>query len=272
MQISIVVVVDVVATLKEKSIVNNAYLIDNTQDFSCKNVSNESMATQVPGVCNPNGSQAAEAVLNWITMSIAALPTTLPRNYAYRNFAKESDAQPVHAMKSTRTENKVRKSSGKHDAPLDTPPTVFFEQTDGSTQTMDIPLLDMMGKAVRDFDIEAAAYIPLQVNAIYGPAVKDGVMFPALYGSPDLKSQGWYWSASVDTSKEGQHTYYMDVVLHRPIADESKNSVVLAPEIFTITGQINVTQSMGVNGFTAHIGPALLPLPPIALTQTGEVI
>ncbi len=255
MQISIIVLVDVVATLTEKSIDNNAYVIDNTQGFARESDQDAFPVTRVGGVCHADGSQAEEVVLNWIVMSIASLPTTLPKGYAYR----KSDALLLNAL---RNANEVKKRSDA--VPMASLPV--FQKSDGGVLMAETLLLDAAGEAIADQDIDAAAYVPLQVNSVYGPAESDKVIYPALYGSPDLKTGGWYWSASVDTAKEGRHLYHMDVVLHRP------EGGVWVPETYTITASVEVSRSLKVNGFTGGLGLPPLPLHVGMAMPVGDVI
>lgn len=250
MQISIVLIVDVEAVLEEGSIEGNAHLVDNTQAFSRVESAEDELVTNIAGVGDTRGNQVGEAVLNWVPMGVASLPTTiLPRNY-------------------TQLLQDISKPGNGRTAKV---PPLFLQQQDGVKVPLETSIFNATGKRLRDFDAAISAYIPLAVTAIHGPAVDDKVMFPALYGSPDLEGQGWYWSASIDTGKVGKHVYYMDVLIHR-----LEEGGVLVPETHTVESSINVTRTLGVNGFNEGISPPLLPFPypgvPLALTTEGEML
>lgn len=103
---------------------------------------------------------------------------------------------------------------------------------------------------------EQPGRFPPVLVSISGPAVDDEVIFPALYGSPDFGTYGWYWSASVDTNKVGIHAFTMHFALFRPDAQ--------VPEILTCNANLEVCHVRAVNGFTgAEAG--WLPLPAQAI-------
>lgn len=250
MQISIVLIVDVEAVLEEGSIEGNAHLVDNTQAFSSVEAAADELVTNVAGVGDARGRQVGEAVLNWVPMGVASLPTTiLPRNYTQllQDISKPGNGRAPKV------------------------PPLFLQQQDGAKVPLETSIFNTAGQRLRDLDAAIAAYIPLAVTAIHGPAVDEKVMFPALYGSPDLAGQGWYWSASIDTGRVGKHVYYMDVLIHR-----LEEGGVLVPETYTVESSINVSRTLGVNGFNDGVCPPLLPLPypgvPLAQTSAGEIL
>lgn len=269
MQISIVTVIDVEAALIEGTLDNNAYVVDNTQNFAAPGGKADPLSTQVIGVHKADGSQVAEAVLNWITIGVSGVPNTLPRAFHHRHRAAESNARLLTAVKAARTPNAIAKVLGDHENGHRST-SLHVQNRDGGVRTLHGTVMNSHGDAVDKFDLAAAGNLPPVVANIYGPAVDQGVMYPALYGSPDVYTEGWYWSASVDTSKVGQHVYLMDVVLHEPV--EQKGRILWVPRTFTQTSSITVTKALNVNGFTGCVAPALLPMAPAAPICAGGAI
>jgi len=81
---------------------------------------------------------------------------------------------------------------------------------DGSQVSQDIghlgqKIMDVTGNLVTEVDgkiPEINSLNPIITN-ITGEAVDKNVIYPAAYGSPDMVTDGWYWAASVDTSRPG---------------------------------------------------------------------
>lgn len=92
---------------------------------------------------------------------------------------------------------------------------------------------------------------PPVLASISGQAVDLGVILPARYGSPDPQTGGWYWSATVDTSRVGTWSYTIRIDLPRPGA---------RPLRLTHAARICVTTRPRRNGFTGA-GQGLLPWP-----------
>lgn len=318
MQISIIVVVDAAATLEQTFLEENAYILDNTRVFSAFHDEAGEKTTHVCGVCNADGSQAEEAVLNWLVTGVSSVPPTLPRN-----FPDLQITSPVPPPSETTTLALPMKTSYPRDAsiyghgspvlhpaggPILNPmgwvvidPGKAPTGEDGETSAKDegggkteapralqkksIKLQSAkrfmavapstngptggVGKALtlhtsQDEHIshnDISSYVPPQISSIYGPAVDNGVMFPALYGSPEAKTEGWYWSASVDVSKIGTHLYYMDVVLLEAQSNSCGDGEWV-PRTFTLTGKLAVSRVIKRNGFATPAGYGSLPLRP----------
>ena len=100
-------------------------------------------------------------------------------------------------------------------------------------------------------------YFPNPVIAdIAGEAVDLRVIYPAQYGSPDLFSDGLYWSATVDTNKVGHFAYtlYITLFYSEPVDGKMTACSVTLPYV----AYINVTNAMATNGFCTT--PAILPV------------
>jgi hypothetical protein len=63
-------------------------------------------------------------------------------------------------------------------------------------------------------DQDVIYYPDPAIQRIGGEAMEAGVIFPAQYGSPELFSDGLYWSASVDPSRLGLFRYTIWVTLY----------------------------------------------------------
>lgn len=256
MQISIIVVIDIETALKQNSLEGNTYLFDNTKVFAPQAVDDVALMTYAPGSNKPNGAQASETVLNWIFVGVAGLPPTLPRNFRQIFGPEGRDQKLLRTLKSTRNQGAISKllsefeSSKAHAA--------LVRQPDGDTGISKNPIVNTIGEIVSQPNLVTAANIPPVVKSISGPAVEQGVMYPALYGSPDVYFEGWYWSASIDTGKQGIHEYKMDVVLHSPVLENDRT--VWEPRHFTMTAAVDVSSSTVRNGFNNCFGPGLLPI------------
>ncbi|MCP1758821.1 MULTISPECIES: hypothetical protein [Bradyrhizobium] len=255
MQISIVTVIDIETALAEGCLDGNAYVIDNTGPFA---QSPHARVTNVPGVYDADGSQAMEAVLNWITVGVAQLPPTLPRSYPHR-FNIANTARRLLSP-SVRTQEHISKIQENISKMLTDPPKPLQVRDRGAVRTYDAPVLNAAGKVLKPDDTITAASVPPVVVRIRGAAVENGVLYPALYGSPDPLTDGWYWSATVDTAKVGRHDYTMEVALYRPVQENSK--MLWEPRLFTLSCSIQVSNVPSVNGFTSGFVPGLLPIPP----------
>lgn len=270
MQISIITVIDVAAALKEGTLEGNAYVIDNTASFAPPS-GPEPRVTNVPGVYKPDGSQAAEAVLNWITVGVASPPTTLPRNYHHRFNAANRGRRLIADLHAARTPGAVSKLLEDPEGGVQRLPRPMLVRHHGAVRARDAVVLSASGDVLEHHTSTAAASVPPLVTGVGGPAVEQGVLYPALYGSPDLQTDGWYWSASVDTGKLGRHDYTLEVALYEPVQVEGET--VWEPRLFTLACGVWVGSLLGVNGFTGCPAPSLLPIPPASFTAAaGDTI
>lgn len=257
MQISVVVVVDTETALNEGSLENNAFMVHNTDNLIPGDENATGFTQRVVGTHNPDGSQATESVLNWLIIGVAGLPTTLPKVYYHRFSPAQRAARLAEKLRSLRSATTVSKLFGEDDT-IHVLPEMQRRGADGRLHRVEGAVLDSRGEPITKFDRYGAGFLQPQIVDVYGPAVDAGVMFPALYGSPDMYTMGWYWSASVDTARVGRHQYFMDVVLHDPVSEGGKT--IWMPHTFALSGWIDVTSDVMVNGFTGTIGPVPLPM------------
>lgn len=253
MQNSIVVLVDVEAALAESSLEGNAFLIDNTRALGSRDEGQATLDSSVVGLHNPDGSPAAEAVLNWIGYGISALPPTLPRSYNLRAHHGGQDRALVEKLAGATAPADVAKLLAAH----------HDEHGPFGARRSTMPYLAVdprsaSGEFVSPDAVEYAAHVNPEIVGIRGDAVDNAVIFPALYGSPDFYTEGWYWSASVDTQKVGVHDYTLDIRLLRPTRENG--AVTWTPEVHALSARIEVRAWTVVNGFTGGVVPCFLPL------------
>ena len=117
---------------------------------------------------------------------------------------------------------------------------------------------DIFGRPVTAIQALTGAFISPALADVTGPAVDDGVIFPAQYGSPDVLTEGWYWSATVDTRRTGVHRIDLHLDIFRPAVRDRVLDFV--PERYVLPTWLDVRAVPAVNGFTG--GPlGFLPLP-----------
>ena len=211
--------IDVGTTLSVNSLDGNIYLFDNMKSLGSTGHGTGDFVTAIKGTHWFDGSQANEQVLNWMVMGLGAVQRTPPK---------------------TIREDKARARSMRH-APAarkdaDKDPLLFCKSRDILPET---------------------SFIAPILTDISGEAVDKKIFFPAEYESPDLASDGWYWSASVNTANPGTYAYTMHFLIYRPyiVAGEC----VWKPLYMTHQSRINITSGPKRNGFTDQ-GVGFLPI------------
>jgi hypothetical protein len=120
-------------------------------------------------------------------------------------------------------------------------------------------ILCLTGEIVTDPSGNTHSYPAPVITDIYGQAVDEKVIYPAQYGSPDLVTDGWYWSATVDSSRPGTYTYSMRIRLHQLV--RRGGEMLWEPLNMTCRSKLQVITEPKFNGFTgAGLGP--LPIGP----------
>lgn len=94
------------------------------------------------------------------------------------------------------------------------------------------------------------------ITDITGPAVTEKIMYPAQYGSPDMIYDGWYWAATVDTSRPGVYPYTVHVQLHELV--EQNDELVWESVDLTCESSLKIINDPKRNGFTGA-GVGVLP-------------
>lgn len=241
MQASILLVVDVNAVLRGGDINDHSYLVDNITALPGEPRDPRSKLTRVRASVDVCGTPREEAVLNWIVLNVSGKSSSLPRNYG-----------AIHSR------NSINRSGNNINRPI----------FDAEGQPINIPVESPetghngLASTVRENDQnEAAAYVPVEVCDIGGPAVCEHTMYPGLYGSPPIVgASGWYWSASVDMRKAGVFDYYLEAVLYRPARKETEWS--LKPEKHRINARLEVMPILSFNGFSRTCATSTLPVWP----------
>lgn len=268
MQISIMLVVDNAAALATGTLDGHIYLIDNTQHLvGVDEVAGtpEKNVTHVIGTHDASGGQASEAILNWLSCGVSGPPATLPRLFAYRNSEEAVASRLAAAVQDAATPAAVSKLFGKNGQFARPETTMLVQTPEGGTVPLPGGVMTACGVPAHGVTRDSINAFPPVVINLHGPAVDDGVIYPALYGSPDPYTEGWYWSASVDTNKVGRHEYRMDVQVYQP--EMQDGCVVWTPRTFTMSAELLVVLQPHLNGFTGGYAAGVLPLSPCCDVQ-----
>ncbi|MFO1539386.1 MAG: hypothetical protein ACKOTZ_02920 [Chloroflexota bacterium] len=270
MQYSLYLVIAAVRTLMSGSVAGNAWLIYPRDEEIAPRPPGETgldpaLTFPCTGVHYADGSMAGDVTLNWLIDGITALAQ--PRRHPI-----PLDAEQL------RFAEQVWRRIADLTSLEEVEQALAGMRTESGTAFADVRLPDLPG-VPRDIDgrpasaIQALAggFIRPVLADITGPAVDDGVIFPAQYGSPDPLTEGWYWSATVDTRHVGTHEVRLSLDIYRPTV--RGNLLDFIPERYVLPTWLDVRAVPAVNGFTG--GPlGYLPLPwpgEAAATVTGEV-
>jgi hypothetical protein len=212
-QLAIIVLVDVARALANGTLTDNVYLIDNMGPCGSQGEGTGAMVTAINGTYWSDGSQGTEQVLNWLPYSIGSTSPALPRSY-HAARSRQSDQHALDAVAGL----------GDPSAPPDAAALERIRASVGSrakthsrtNHLADLKILDVTGNVIpAGADTSAYSFPAPEIIDITGEAVDQKIVYPAQYGSPDMVSDGWYWSATVDTSRPGTYAYTMHVRLHR---------------------------------------------------------
>lgn len=231
-QLGIVIIIDPEQAARTRTLQGCTYLFDNAGPFGSIGQGTDHLVSAVNGTYWSDGSQASQPILNYLITGISSLPITLPRNYA-----QVRALQMVSALRLGAVPEAAHAVSSPL-APL---------------------LLDHFGEVIPQgakIDPAAVPHPAPIITGISGEAVEEGIIFPAQYGSPDLVSGGWYWSATVATSRPRVWPYTLHIEVHRVIPDFDTG---WEPVPLTLHALLNVTSQPLRNGFTGG-GTGLLPI------------
>lgn len=261
-QHGIIVLVDVHNALRERQLDGNAYWFDNMKFLGSTGEGTQSLVTIVPGTHYSDNSQATEQVLNWLPAALGAIPPTVPRNYLAEQ-ARQSDRQALDELAAlgdpaasggaelqgirNRVGRRAKRPRGR-----------------GSRGVTTGKILDAQGRVAGDDATQAYNYPTPVITDITGPAVTEKIMYPGQYGSPDMVSDGWYWAATVDTSRPGTYPYTMHVQLHE--LHERDDELVWESVDLTCESALKVTNDPKRNAFTGG-GIGMLPIPFVPSTS-----
>ncbi|MER5884076.1 hypothetical protein ABT160_09625 [Streptomyces sp. NPDC001941] len=265
-QLAIIVLVDVGSAIEQNTLQGNTYLFDNMKLHGSEGQGTGELVTAIHGGTWFDGSQAIEQVLNWLPYSLGSIPPTVPRSYE-ANRARQSDAQALAELDALTAKPgvpgadpaaelaQIRKVAGTR--------VKTTRRTRGRLSGQKV--LDVTGQVVTD-GTAGYSYPGPVITDVYGEAVDEKIMYPAEYGSPDMVTDGWYWSATVDTSRPGTYSYTMRIQLHKLV--EQGSEVLWEPVNLTCESKLWITSEPKRNGFTGA-GMADLSIPQMAKTPSG---
>jgi hypothetical protein len=259
-QLGIVLMIDSVAAIEARSLDGNIYLIDNAKWAGSTGEGTGHLVTAVDG--RRVSSQADAQVLNWLPLGIDSPPPTLPQTYFLQPAARESLSQRSGSAGEPALEGVGAPAAATPPAePAPRPLRLPRRSLDILGRDVGQAKLESLSALERDGSPAKAAdtriYFPNPVIAdIAGEAVDLRVIYPAQYGSPDLFSDGLYWSATVDTNKVGHFAYtlYITLFYSEPMDGKMTECSVTLPYV----AYINVTNEIATNGFCKT--PAILPV------------
>lgn len=259
-QQAIIVMVDIANALQDRTLKGNVYLFDNMKFLGSTGDGTEDLVTAIPGSYWSDGSQGTEQVLNWALASLGSIPPTVPRSY-HADRAQAIDRRALEDM----TALADRPAGTGGDTASDLVGIrgrvgTSARRPRGSRGLASGKILDVTGNAVSG-DADGAYNHPAPIiTGITGEAVDEKIIYPAQYQSPDMVSDGWYWSATVDTARPGTYSYTMDVQLHELVrrnGEPTWESVDL-----TCRSALRITTEPKRNAFTGA-GLGLLPMPAV---------
>lgn len=263
-QLGIVLMIDSAAAIEAGTLDGNIYLVDNGRSSGSTGEGTAHLVTAIEGILVPG--QADIPVLNWLPYGVSSPPPTLPQHFFLDAASRETvtrhvqSAEPHLAAKRLAAEAAPTEPEAK---PAPEPEPVLPRLTRRVVDILGRDLRDAAGgptaratALVRTAAEGARVHYPNPlISNIYGEAVDLGVIYPAQYGSPDLFSDGLYWSASVDVSRLGYFSYVIDVVLF--YSEFSAGQWVDRSITLPYAAYLNVTDQAAINGFATT--PAILP-------------
>jgi hypothetical protein len=266
-QLAIIVLVDIANALQDRTLKGNVYLFDNMKFMGSEGEGTGDLVTAVHGSYWRDGSQGTEQVLNWLPATLGSIPPTVPRNYrAVR--AQESDRQALLELEAL--VGNAPTAGTDVVAELARIQQIVGTRIRGA-HTSHIAgshkVLDVTGQVAVGDAIDAHAYPDPVITNITGAAVDEKIIYPAEYGSPDMVSDGCYWSATIDTSRPGTYAYTMHIQLHE--LGERNGQQVWEPVDLVCGSKLRIGSDPKRNAFT-KAGMGLLPIPPASLSQRSK--
>lgn len=258
-QLAIIVLVDVGGAVDSGSLDGNVYLLDNMKPCGSEGEGTGGLVSAVNGTYWSDGSQGTEQVLNWLIYSLGSIPPTVPRGYL-ADRAHQTDLEALSAL--AQAAGGAASGSGPgagadlsqaHKNVGTRPKT-----TSGGHHLSGHKILDVTGNVIAaGEDLSAHNYPAPVITDVTGEAVDEKIIYPAQYGSPDMVSDGWYWSATVDTSRPGTYTYTLHIQVHKLVVEDGEPAWKQLN--LTCDARLRVTTAPKVNAFTGA-GLGLLPV------------
>jgi hypothetical protein len=258
-QLAIIVLVDVGNALESNTLDGNIYLFDNMKLQGSQGEGTGDLVTAINGSYWSDGSQGTEEVLNWLPYALGSIPPTVPRGY-HAERSRQSDQQALadlaalagragaNAAETTTELARIQRNVGTRTS-----------SSRRNNRLAGRKVLDVTGNIVSGSGSAEAVNHPAPViTDIVGQAVDEKIIYPAQYGSPDMVSDGWYWSATVDTSRPGTYAYTMHIQLHSLVHQGSE--LLWEPVNLSCESSLVVATQPKRNAFT-QAGLGLLPIP-----------
>ncbi|MFI0977034.1 hypothetical protein ACH4SP_08405 [Streptomyces sp. NPDC021093] len=256
-QLAIIVLVDVANALEAKSLQDNTYLFDNMKLQGSQGEGTGGLVTAINGSYWSDGSQASEQVLNWLPYSLGSIPPTVPKGYQ-ADRARQTDAQALADLEAIVNQPGAQGTDTAGQlAQIQRSVGTRVKSTRRTRGPSDAKVLDLTGNVVSADSTAALSYPTPVITDIYGEAVDEKIMYPAEYGSPDMVTDGWYWSATVDTSRPGTYAYTMKIQLHKLV--EQGYEMLWEPVNLTCESYLRITSDPKRNAFTGT-GMGFLPV------------
>lgn len=271
-QLEIIVMIDIEAAIKANTLEGNTYLFDNMKLQGSEGQGTDNLVTAINGTHYFDGSQADEQVLNWLPYGIGSLPPTLPKTF-HADKSRNSDLKGLAELKGladgieqtekakfTKIEDLIKelKRISKNTG-VKTKVKNKRKDVRRDVGGAGLKIMDVTGEFISKSEetIPEVSHLPPIITDITGEAVDKEIIYQAEYKSPDLRTEGWYWSASVDTYKPGIYAYTMHIQLYKLSFMDGEWTWV--PVNMTFQSRINVTSYPKKNGFT-HGGVGMLPI------------
>ena len=273
-QLGIILMVDVEAALEANQLEGNCYLFDNMKLQGSEGLGTDKLVSAINGTHWCDGSQANEQVLNWLPYGVGSLPPTLPKSFLAEK-SRNTDLLALDQLKelADRIETTEKANFTSVEAIVEELKKISNStgyktqlQSKYSDVTNDLgvvgqKIMDVTGELVSELDEDKIPQInslnPILTN-ITGQAVDEKIIYPAAYGSPDMVTDGWYWAASVDTSRPGTYAYTMHIQLYKLSLVDGQWA--WQPVDMTCEAFIKISNDPKINGFTGA-GVGMLPIP-----------
>jgi len=275
-QLGIILMVDVEEALKSNTLKGNTYLFDNMSLQGSEGLGTGKLVSAIHGSSYSDGSQASEQMLNWLPYGVGSLPPTLPKSFLTQK-SKNSDLKAIDDLVglAERIETTERDQFTDISSIVQEIKNISQSlgvktkvQSKGQDTLHDLgssgqKIMDVTGELVNlsneDKIPEINSLNPM-ITGISGEAVEKNIIYPAAYGSPDMVTDGWYWAASIDTSRPGTYAYTMDIQLYK--LSWVEGSWAWIPIHMECEAYLKITSDPLVNGFTGA-GVGYLPIPTV---------
>lgn len=221
-QLAIIALIDIAGAVEANDLRGHLWLVDNG---GWDGSTGEGTSNLVTALDVTDAADVGAPVLNWLPMGIGTIPITVPQTlFLYEDDRRALSQPPLPAKHSQRFPVRIRNILGDEvnikqpeHLPRSTVPTdpamLFSGQgiLDPGTARF-----RRTGKSrvMQEGDQDVVYYPDPAIQRIGGEAVEQRVIFPAQYGSPELFSDGLYWSASVNPATLGVFRYTLWITLY----------------------------------------------------------